>query len=451
MPTPTLHTSAPLRYSTFGALYFVQGIPQGLQLYAIPAWMAMNGQDALTVGSYIGICTLPWTFKIVAGPLMDRYGFLPMGRRRPWLLGAQLGLLLMMLVMAFVPDPLHNMSLFMAVSFVLNCFCAVQDVATDGLAVDITPVDQQARANGVMWGSKVVSTGITLTLGTWLINTYGFQFAVVTLAAVMLLLMLAPSLLREREGERLLPWSPGKASPETLAMKAETWGEILHTLKSAFLLRNSLIGAVCMFIGGTVNGLKDALIPVFTIQQLGWDNSAYADLAAGANVAGALVAMFLAGWLADRVGKVRIISIYLFLMAGIWSALALTSHHWSMPGYIHVFVYVLQFIETFSLVAVLATAMNLCWTRVAATQFTLYMVSNNMGLVVGAMLLGPLRAHLNWSGMFLALGGMLVSAVVIWRFVRLADHSAALDRVETDFRARAQAIPVDLGQPSTWR
>jgi len=161
--------------------------------------------------------------------------------------------------------------------------------------------------------------------------------------------------------------------------------------------------------------------------------------------------MVLAGWLADRVGKVRIISIYLFLLAGIWSALALTAQYWSMPGYIHVFVYVLQFIETFSLVAVLATAMNLCWTRVAATQFTLYMVSNNMGLVVGAMLLGPLREYLSWSGMFLALAGMLVSAVVIWRFVRLADHSAALDRVETDFRARAQAIPVDLGQPSTWR
>jgi PAT family beta-lactamase induction signal transducer AmpG len=446
-----LNTSAPLRYATFGALYFAQGIPQGLQLYAIPAWMAMHGADAATVGAYVAICTLPWTFKLVAGPLMDRYGFLAMGRRRPWLLSAQAGLFILMLVMAFVPDPLHNLSLFMAVSFVLNCFGAVQDVATDGLAVDITPIDQQARANGVMWGSKVVSIGLTLTAGTWLINTYGFKFAVVVLAAAMLLLMVVPSLLREREGERSLPWLPGTASPETLAMKAETWGEILHTLQSTFLLRNSVIGAVCMFIGGTVTGLKDALAPVFTIQQLGWNNADYADLAAGANVAGALVAMVLAGWLADRVGKVRIISIYLFLMAALWAALALTPQYWSTAGYIHVFVYVLQFIETFCLVAVLATAMNLCWTRVAATQFTLYMVCNNMGLVVGAMLLGPLREHLDWSGMFLALAGILAAAVVIWRFVRLADHSAALDRVETDFRARAQAIPIDLGQPGAWR
>ncbi len=96
--TPALSDSAPLRYVTFGTLYFAQGIPQGLQLYAIPAWMALNGAGAALVGSYVAICTLPWAFKLVAGPLMDRYSYLPMGRRRPWLLTAGLGLLITMLV-----------------------------------------------------------------------------------------------------------------------------------------------------------------------------------------------------------------------------------------------------------------------------------------------------------------------------------------------------------------
>lgn len=32
----------------------------------------MHGPDAAVVGAYAGICTLPWTFKLVAGPLMDR-------------------------------------------------------------------------------------------------------------------------------------------------------------------------------------------------------------------------------------------------------------------------------------------------------------------------------------------------------------------------------------------
>lgn len=450
-----LSTSAPFRYGTFGALYFAQGIPQGLQLFAIPGWMAMNGVDAGIVGSYVGICTLPWTFKLVAGPLMDRYGFLPMGRRRPWLLAAQSGLLAMMLIMAFVPDPLNNMTLFMTVSFVLNCFGAVQDVATDGLAVDITPIEQQARANGVMWGAKALGMGATLIGGTWAINTYGFTVAVVGIALVMLLVLVLPSLLRERPVERIFPWSRGEASPEALGLKAETWSEILLTLKNAFFLRNSLLGALCILLIGTAIGLKDALAPVFTIQQLAWDNSAYADLIAGAKVASAIVAMFVAGWLADRIGKIRIISLYVVALALGWLALALLPTHCSTPGFIKVFFYGNQFVETFMIVAILATAMNLCWTRVAATQFTLYMVCNNIGIVLGAALLGPLRAHFSWSGMFLFLAGGFMVALVILQFMRLRVHSGSLSRLEMDFAEKAArralgreaALPVDLGVP----
>jgi PAT family beta-lactamase induction signal transducer AmpG len=451
--SPSLSTSAPLRYATFGALYLAQGIPQGLQLFAIPAWMAMQGVDAAVVGGYIGICTLPWTFKIVAGPLMDRYSFLAMGRRRPWLLGAQLGLLIMMLAMAFVPDPLNNMGLFMSVSFVLNCFGAFQDVATDGLAVDITPVDQQARANGVMWGAKVVGVSLTLLAGTWAINTYGFRIAVVGLSMVMLLLLILPSILRERQGERVFPWSKGSPSPEALGLKAETWGEILFTLRSAFLLRGSLIGALCFFLNGTAMGLKDAMMPVFTVQRLAWTNSDYADLTAGASVASAVCAMVLAGWLADRVGKTCIISIYSLLIAMGWTTLAFTPQHWATSGYFTTSIYAIQFLETFCIVAVLATAMNLCWTRVAATQFTLYMVCNNMGLVVAASLLGPLRAHLDWSAMFLVMAGLLVAAAVLIRFVHLGTHLTALGELEADFAAEQHAAPVpapvvpsDLGE-----
>ena len=452
--TLSLSTSAPLRYGTFGALYFAQGIPQGLQLFAIPAWMAMHSVDAAVIGGYVGICTLPWTFKLVAGPLMDRYSFLPMGRRRPWLLSSQLGLLVMMVVMAFVPDPLRNMGLFMAVSFVLNCFGAVQDVATDGMAVDITPEDQQARTNGVMWGAKTIGIGATLTMGTWAINTHGFTTAVVGLTLIMVLILVLPSVLRERSGERLFPWSSGGASPEALGQKVETWSEILFTLKNAFLLRNSVIGAFCIFLIGTANGLKDALAPVFTIQQLGWDNSAYADIVATANVISALSAMLLAGWLADRVGKVRIISIYVVVIALGWVTLALVPAQWATPGLISGAIFGFQFLETFMIVAILATAMNLCWTRVAATQFTLYMVCNNLGTVVGAMLLGPLRTQLSWSGMFFFLAFMFTVALVLLQFMRLRIHLGSLNRLEEDLTRNAarkalerEGFPVDLGVP----
>ena len=453
---PALSTNAPLRYLTFGTLYFAQGIPQGLQLYAIPAWMAVHGADATAVGGYVGICTLPWTFKLIAGPLMDRYGFLPMGRRRPWLLCAGLGMVLTLMALALVPDPLHHMGLFMAVSFVGNCFGAVQDVATDGMAVDITPEDQQARANGVMWGAKVAGISATLTAGTWAINTYGFGDAVAVIALILLAVLVLPSLLRERQGERLFPWSKGSISAEAKAMKAESWKEILVALKRVLALRNSLVGCACFMLWGLINGLIDTQWPLFTIQQLGWDNSAYANITAGAGMVSAIAAMLLAGWLADRVGKLRVSTMYLALMAAGWLMMGLAPQLWPHSGYLPAFIYGSKCVVTFYQVATLALAMSLCWARVAATQFTLYMVCNNVGVVAGAALLGPLRSSLSWSGLFLLFAAALVTLLLAWQFMRLARHKTALERLEqhhaeqvTGSLASEGSLVPDLGMPGT--
>lgn len=414
----------------------------------------MNGAEVATVGGYVGMCTLPWTFKLIAGPLMDRYGYLPMGRRRPWLLCAGLGLLLTLLALAFVPDPLHHLGLFMAVSFIGNCFGAVQDVATDGLAVDITPEDQQARANGVMWGAKVAGIAATLSVGTWAINAYGFKLAVVCISMVMLAVLVLPSLLREREGERLFPWSLGSTSAEAKAMKAESWKEIGVAMKRVLVLRNSVIGCGCFILWGLINGVAETQWPLFTIQRLGWDNATYANLTAGAGMVSAISAMLLAGWLADRVGKLRVISLYLVLLVVAWSVLGLAPQFWPQSGYIPAFIYGLQVIVTFYQVATLALAMSLCWARVAATQFTLYMVCNNVGLALGAAFLGPLRSVLSWSELFLLLAAGLSAILLAWQFMRLAKHKAAVEHLEQHHLERiagsvapAGSLVPDFGQP----
>lgn len=254
--------------------------------------------------------------------------------------------------------------------------------------------------------------------------------AQIGLLVMMLLILVLPSVLRERPGERLFPWTSGAASPETLRLKPEIWSEILYILRSAFLLRNSMIVALCILLVGTAIGLKDALWPVFTIQRLGWDNSAYTDMVAGANVLGAVATMLLAGWLADRVGKVRIITVYLALMALGWLLLANSEHLWQDPSVFTGFVFAIQFVETFCTVATLATAMNLCWTRVAATQFTIYMVCNNLGISLAAAMLGPLREWFDWSGLFAAMSAMVLGNLVLWQFMRLRKHQVALEGLE---------------------
>ena len=90
---PALSENTFLRYFSFAALYVAQGIPEGLLWYAIPAWLAMNGKSAAEIGSYVAVIGIPWSLKILNAPLMDRFTYLPMGRRRPWILFGQFGLI----------------------------------------------------------------------------------------------------------------------------------------------------------------------------------------------------------------------------------------------------------------------------------------------------------------------------------------------------------------------
>src|SRR4051794_12319289 len=119
-PIPSLTEHTVLRYINFIALYVAQGIPEGMAFFGIPAWMAMNGKTPGEISGFVVAVGLPWSCKMVVAPLMDRFSFLPMGRRRPWVLFGQLGLMMSFIAMAFVPDPLNNLKLLMAAGFTVG-------------------------------------------------------------------------------------------------------------------------------------------------------------------------------------------------------------------------------------------------------------------------------------------------------------------------------------------
>lgn len=104
-----LASSRPLRFAAFTALYFAQGVPIGLLTIALPAWLAQRGLGVAEIASYQGIIGLPWGLKLISGPLMDRFSFPAMGRRRPWVLGAQAGLTLAFAGLALVADLLAQL------------------------------------------------------------------------------------------------------------------------------------------------------------------------------------------------------------------------------------------------------------------------------------------------------------------------------------------------------
>ena len=95
---------------------------------------------------------VPLEFEVSRGPLVDGLR-LPGGRRRPWILIAQMGMVGTLAGLSQVglasPDQLTAWLL------AHNVFAALQDVATDALAVDVMPERERGRANGIMYAQNM--------------------------------------------------------------------------------------------------------------------------------------------------------------------------------------------------------------------------------------------------------------------------------------------------------
>lgn len=411
-----------LRYISFAVLYFAQGIPNGLLHFAIPAWMATVDYSALDIGKYLAIVTLPWSLKLIAAPIMDRFTFLPMGRRRPWLLVGQFGIVMGLIALSTIQDPDQNLLFLMSVGFAINLFTIFQDIATDGLAIDVLPIHQQARANGLMWGSKTIGTSVIVAITIILIQSIGFGSTVLLFAGMVSLIMVFPLLVKERPNEKRLPWTKGKTAEEVLNLQLPSWRLLLTKLFKSFFLPISLLMGLAAFSNSITQGFIDAALPVFTVQELGWSDNQFPQMLATAKLVGGVMGMFVGGALIDLVGKIKITMWLIAFKIVAFAALALSGSYWGNAITINAFILGYQVLDVFTTIVLFAIAMQLCWKQVAATQFTLYMTISNLGMSFGSYVFGYSEQFFTWEYLFLINVVLLAFMFIVVRFINFDKH-----------------------------
>ena len=210
----TMYGKMSAKALTLCALYTAQGIPSGFISFTLIAYLAEQGFSAAAIGNMLFWVYLPWVFKFLWGPFVDTYHYLPMGRRRPWILSAQAGMVITVIIIALVPGIDTKVFLLTVLLFFHNCFASLQDVAVDGLAVDILSPEEFGKINGFMFGAKRFGTmvggaGIGYFMGKY--TSIGISGGLLLTVPFLLLIMCLPAFIRERPGEKLFPWSDGKA------------------------------------------------------------------------------------------------------------------------------------------------------------------------------------------------------------------------------------------------
>ena len=105
------------RISTLCALYLAQGIPWGFMTITLANYMSSHNLSSEDVGRLTAFTLLPWTFKIIWAPVIDSLQLKSMGKRRPWILLAQLLMTLSLISIIVIEPYLTGENMDMQTSF----------------------------------------------------------------------------------------------------------------------------------------------------------------------------------------------------------------------------------------------------------------------------------------------------------------------------------------------
>lgn len=162
---------------------FACGLPLLLTITVLQAWMKEEGVD-LTVIGIMSLVGLPYTVKFLWAPLMDRFTPPFLGRRKGWLLAAQVALICSIILLALSDS--KNLWMIAVSAFLVTFFSASQDIVVDAyrredLADDELGLGSSLYVNGYRVGMLLASGG-----GLIMADHISFQMVYLIMAFCMM-------------------------------------------------------------------------------------------------------------------------------------------------------------------------------------------------------------------------------------------------------------------------
>jgi PAT family beta-lactamase induction signal transducer AmpG len=383
------------RLTAFFALYLTEGIPLGFTATAIATQMRRQGLGPAEIGAFVGSLYLPWAFKWVAGPFVDVFSSDRFGRRRLWIVIAQI----MMVITLMVALPVNfttELKLFTLIILIHNAFSATQDVAIDALAVNVLHEDERGLANGLMFGGAYLGQAIGGAGVLFLAPLVGFNNTYFFVGAWILAVTVFVALpMRERAQPRERPAGAPLAAAfsEVGRFAVDSWRAFIGT-------RAAWVGVFQALLPAGAYALGLALQSNLAVE-LGLDDTRVGLLNLWSTVISALGCV-LGGWVSDRFGRRRSLAIFVAgtTLPTLWLAWSMSQAGWIMPvsptapnrpvppaalvGVFWSMVLIYSAFQGLYYGTRSALFMDITTPRVAATQFTAYMAMMNLAISYSA-------------------------------------------------------------------
>ena len=331
-------------------LGFSSGLPFYLVLQTLTIWMREAG-IARTLIAMLAWGTLPYSLKFLWAPIVDR-GRLPLldralGRRRSWMLLAQVCIALGLARLAF-SDPAGGLLRIAPWALFVAFFAATQDIAMDAWRIESAPIEKQ----GAMLAAYQVGFRVALITGSagalalaqargWTVSYLGMAVlagvGIVTTLCVREPQAVASREEREREA-RVVDWLARRAHwPRSLRDVGEWFiGAVVCPLVDFFTRHGARLAVITLLFIGAYRLTEFAMgsqIGPFYVDH-GYTNDQIATVVKIYGLSVAVVGVFIAGLLIARIGLLRslVLGSVLVMASNTGFAILATTHTPTLLG-----------------------------------------------------------------------------------------------------------------------
>ncbi|GAA4021458.1 AmpG family muropeptide MFS transporter [Actimicrobium antarcticum] len=176
---------------------FSSGLPLFTLLSLLQAWLATSGLNVKALGLF-ALVMFPYTWKFLWSPLMDRFQFGSLGRRRGWMALTQAALFFAIGTMGML-DPLTQISAVAAMASLVAFLSASQDIVVDAYRREVLPDNQQGLGAAVYVNAYKMAGMVPGALSLILADRMPWQPVFWITAAFMLPGLICTLLVKEPE------------------------------------------------------------------------------------------------------------------------------------------------------------------------------------------------------------------------------------------------------------
>ena len=399
----TLSSGSPWHLFCLSNLYFAQGLPNGFLFFALNTYYASQGATVAELAKFSSLLLLPWIFKGLFAPLIDSFTIRKFGRRRFWILSSQIVIVCLLLPLTLLGSelPISTMGL---VVMTINFSIAFLDLSTDALAADSLEEITLSKANGLMWGSKVVGNAVGMFLGTTLFFAYDISVGIAVLIGLMMMIFLVPFYSRELDF---------KVGYESLSIKKNFLPplDLLKEIVKVFEDTRARWAIVFILFINLGLGVFEPVYNKFFLEELKWTGEMIGNIRTWSLLAGGATGLFV-GLLGTYYQRHLLLFLFISIQITVYGLLGLYVDQISNTS-AYMIIFALDMTGAAISVCMFTIFMSLCTSQSSATNFGIFMALLNLSNYTGNQIAPGLMEAYSYSGSFLFCSLALIPAALL--------------------------------------